>query len=173
MKPRVAPNAMNKNESIETEARLNARLVVEAAADRPEFSQVLHDRIMQSVREAPPRAVRGPVRRRLAPRLWMVGSATVAAVAILLAAWLARGVDPDSTAARPGPSIPPDPVTDLPDADDTPLAVVAAPAADRFAALVDATVSGSQWAFLDHDAQLAAGMVLNHIPFSTPQTDTP
>ncbi len=172
---------MNTNESIETEARLNARLIVEAAADRPEYSQALHDRIMQSVREAPPRAARGPARRRLAPRLWLAGSATVAAVAILLAAWLARGVDPDSTAARPGPSIPPngtagssaDPALGSPDADDTPLAVVAAPAADRFAALVDATVAGSQWAYLDHDARLAAGMVLNHIPFSTPQIDTP
>lgn len=164
---------MKTNEPIEAEARLNARLVIEAAADRPDFSQALHDRIMQSVRETPPRAARSPVRRRRASWLWMVGSATAAAVAILLAAWLARGVDPDSTAARPGPLVSPAPATDLPDADDTPLAVVAAPAADRFAALVDATVAGSQWAYLDHDAQLAAGMILNHIPFSTPETDTP
>ncbi len=169
---------MNTNESIETEARLNARLVAEATADRPTFSQALHDRIMQSVREAPPRTASGLVRRRLAFRLWIAGSATVAAVILLLAAWLARNVDPDARAVRPEPArprhgAPADPATDPPDADETPLAVVAAPAADQFAALVDATVTGSQWAYLDHDAQLAAGLVLDHIPFSSPTTDIP
>ncbi|MDZ7618028.1 MAG: hypothetical protein U1E05_13565 [Patescibacteria group bacterium] len=169
---------MNTNESNKLEARLKSRLIREAAADRPEFSQQLHDRIVQSLREAPPRGASYPAQPRLrqfrwSKRAWLAGSAA-AAVVIVLAAWLVRDAQRDTTAAGPAPPIASDgaPESGSSEADTTPLAVVAAPAADRFAAMVDATVAGSQWAYLDHDAQLATALVWNHIPFATSQTET-
>ena len=167
---------MSYHELPEEERRLLARLTVEAADERPEFSQTLHDRIMQSVREASPIVVRH-ARRRTILRRWVAGSA--AAVALLLAVWLVRGVDRHSTAEAPvphadGPLIP-DPGIAAPHDDqrETALTAVVPPAADRLTALVDATFSGSQWAYLDHDAQLAASMVLDHLPFELPVAEVP
>lgn len=167
---------MSYHELPEEERRLLARLTVEAADERPEFSQTLHDRIMQSVREASPTVVR-LARRRTVLRFWMAGSA--AAVALLLAVWPGRGVDRHSTAEAPVPHadgpVVPDPGTAAlhDDQRKTALTTVVPPAAGRLTALVDATFSGSQWAYLDHDARLAASMVLDHLPFELPAAEVP
>ncbi len=169
---------MNMNKSTEKEARLRARLTAEAEAGRPEFSQRLHDRIMQSIREASRPRARGFAPRRMAFLLSVAGSAV--AVAALLVFWLARDVDRESTAAHtPAPPAvdtgtdeAPQPDLALSPREET-LTSVAPPAADRLTALVDATFTGSQWAYLDHDARLAASLVLGHLPFELPVEEVP
>ncbi len=170
---------MNPNDSTEKEFLLHTRLTAEAEAERPEFSEPLHERIMRSVREAPRPASRRAVRRRAAFRLWAAGSA--AAVAVTLAVWVYSNADRNAAVERPSPPRP-GPVSPAPEVPPTPdttseeeasLAVVATPRADQLTALVDDTFAGSQWAYLDHDARLAAGMVLDHIPFGLSSSEEP
>ncbi len=158
---------MNTNDPMESEARLRAWLVSEAAADRPEFSQALHDRIMQSVRQAAPPTLRHTAGRRWTIRLAVAGSA--AAVAVLLAVWLVRSRLDNADVAHQTPLQPP---KSTPVEEETPLPVVT-PEPERLASLVDATFAGSQWAYLDHDAQLATGMVLSQIPLTFSAADVP
>ncbi len=171
---------MNPNKSNEKEARLHARLTAEAAVDRPEFSERLHRRIMQSVSAAPRPPAPAPARRRVALGFGLAGLA--ASAALVLGVWLARGVDQDSTAEQPSPprltrdvavEPSPEPALDPRDVPEASPAVATPPDADRVAALVDTTFTGSQWAYLDHDIRLMAGMVLDHIPFEFPEADAP
>jgi len=172
---------MNDHESPEHEDRLRARLSDEAAAERPEFSAALHERIMESVRQSP-QAAAAPIRgwRRIAPKILIAASAVAATV--VLALWFAQSADERSRAERPAPppaprevspESRPEPAIGPPGVDESSLAVAPTPDADGLTALVDATFAGSQWAYLDHDARLAADMVLSHFPFEFPETELP
>jgi len=164
------------------ERRLADRLKREAQATRPAFSEALHARICQSLRQG-----EVPVRRpgtegagqrpKVGPEAWSLWSATwwlrsgrwpVAIAATLLvgvslvAWWLGRPPGPE-----PGPSelvaIPTeslDPVAD-PDMITGPTARTA----EHVGALVDSTVSAGQWAYLDHDARIAFRLLMDQLPW--------
>jgi len=167
--------------SPEDQGRLAERLRREAAAERPAFSETLHRRIIAGVarRDIRPRPTAA---RRLGPRTWLTAAlvASVAVAATIAVSWYVdRGisdpavpqetvvvtpshVSPEHISPDPQPSEQPE--LDPLDAELYRLEVVASVTAQSVGSLVDATLRESQWAYLDHDARLAADMMLAQIP---------
>ena len=151
------------------------RLRAEAARSRPAFSEALHARICRAVQQY--RAEEGGTTRAAAGRhcgvRWAV--AAVAAAASLGAAILVWQAAPSGC----GPDIPPSSrLADqsapdggrLADAfdfqvDAHTVAGLAASVPSQIDALVDSAVAAQQWAYLDHDAQLALRMLADRLPF--------
>ena len=146
------------------------QLRFEAHRTRPAFSESLHARICRSVGQsemAPP--PRPAPRRRAGAVLIAAAVAASLAVAVLCWAWLRhgdRGPVPDPRhLVLPTPQekriIKPEPG---PDEDlQSPGEVPNNPAVD-FSLLVDSTLVNRRWAYLDHDARLAARMLLDQLP---------
>ena len=167
--------------SPEDQRRLAERLRREAAAERPAFSEALHRRIVAGVarRDIKPRPTAA---RRLGPRTWLT-AALVASVAVTAAIAVSRYANrsisdpaapqetvavtpshtsPDHTSPNPQPSEQPE--LDPLGPELGPLDAVAGVTAQSVGSLIDATLRESQWAYLDHDARLAADMMLAQIP---------
>jgi len=155
------------------ERRLAERLKREAQATRPAFSEALHTRICQSLRQG-----EVPVRRRgtvgwhwrhasgtrwLRSGWWPVAIAATLLLGVSLVGWwLGRPPGPG-----PGPSelvvVPagsPDPV-----ADPGMITGPTARTAEQVGVLVDSTVSAGQWAYLDHDARVAFRLLMDQLPW--------
>jgi hypothetical protein len=147
------------------------RLQYEARQTRPVFSDSLHARICRAVEQD---EMAEPLRPAAPQGLFRAGiAATVAAtlaVGVLYLVWQGN-----FTGARPKPGdlagaggqekdiVLPKP---MPDEDSpSPTDVPANPAVD-IGLLVDSTLTNRQWAYLDHDTQLAARMLLDQLPGS-------
>ncbi|MCX7428530.1 MAG: hypothetical protein NTW96_23255, partial [Planctomycetia bacterium] len=143
---------MADNRIGEQERELAERLRREAEASRPAFSEALHSRFVEAIRE---RAAQTGVERPaglLRRRPAYVGAVAACAAACLVVATLvvlrraeSPGPTPETptTTALAHPS--PDPLAGL-DA----LADVSNTAATDVGALVDSTLARKQWAYLDH-----------------------
>lgn len=168
--------------SPEDERRLAERLRSEAEAQRPAFSEELHRRIVDAVapRNVRPRTTGGR-------RTWLA-VALVAGVVIAATVAVSRYLDretpegpvPRETAVAPREKLPspepppqpklPPPQRKLPPPQPVeqprldPLDAVAGGTAETVGNLVDATLTKSQWAYLDHDARLAADLMLAQLP---------
>ena len=168
---------MVENVTPDDERHLAERLRREAAAERPAFSDELHRRIVEAVGAAKVQPGSSG-RRRLGPRAWL-SAALVASLAGAATVAVSRYLDRDEP---PGPApretavVPPDPAP-LPEAPQPkrllppderprldPLDAVAGGTAETVGGLVDATLTRSQWAYLDHDARVAADLVLSQLP---------
>jgi len=176
------------------ERRLAEYLRHEAEAERPAFSEALHRRIVAALPapEAAPRP--GNTRRpgpRLWLAAAVAAGVAVAAV-LLVSQVLDRDMPgppaPDGTAVLPRGETPPEdtPREKAPDENPgretvpfpgphdepqgetngelDPLGAVAGGTAANVDRLVDATLARSKWAYLDHDARLAANLMLAQIP---------
>jgi len=162
------------------ERRLAERLRREAEQQQPAFSEALHRRIVEALpsRETMPRPGGA---RRPAPRLWLA-AALVASIAVAAVLVVSRVLDhpapgpptPDETAAVPKQHTPrermprekaPSPEPDAGEQGELdPLGAVAGGTPANVDRLVDATLARSKWAYLDHDARLAANLMLDQIP---------
>jgi len=135
----------------------------EAEQTRPAFSESLHARICRAVEESSVAELPRPAAR---PRLVRVGIAAVVAATLAIGVFcLARHGAKPNTVAGPG-STDHDSVAPEPDEDLQPLADMPGNAAVDIGLLVDSTLTNRQWAYLDHDAQLAATMLLDQLPRS-------
>lgn len=136
------------------EERLAARLKLEAQATRPAFSEALHARICQALDDSEPPVPRRRLRWRWRDHWALVAIAATLLVGVSLAVWWSR--------KGPGP-------TEVP----SEVAVAAGPdmitgptvrAAEDVGMLVDSTFSEGQWAYLDHDAQVAVRLLMDQLP---------
>ncbi|HLA84413.1 MAG TPA: hypothetical protein VJL29_06440 [Thermoguttaceae bacterium] len=138
------------------EVDLERRLRAEATADRPEFSETLHARIVEALPAETMPILRRPTsverRRRLLAAL-----AASLVVAVGLAAWqLRRPSDPGSVIVSNGA---PDSTTES-----FAMDTVARTGGAEFGLMVDETLARGQWAYLDHDAKVAANMLMDQLP---------
>jgi hypothetical protein len=157
--------------SPDEERALAERLKGEAQASRPAFSEDLHARICGAVRAGQA----GPDR----PRDALAGRARWAYVALAAAclvgaaalAWrlttpaVSPANAPDTAKLPAGPSSPPtdlETLTGIPDR-----------TAEHVGALVESTLANQQWAYLDHDARLAADMLLDQFPLEIASAGQP
>jgi len=151
------------------------RLRREAQQTRPAFSESLHARIRDAVAQT---EMAEPPRPATARRLGPIRIATAVAATLLIGTlafvWYANfrsgtSPKPGEMARAGGPEHggqekiivepPPGPDEGLP----SPTEVPGNPAAD-IGLLVDATLTRRRWAYLDHDAQLAARLLLDQLP---------
>ncbi|MHC4399951.1 MAG: hypothetical protein ACYTG0_09750 [Planctomycetota bacterium] len=156
---------MNKRISTEDEKQLAERLRRDARGAKPDFSEGLHSRICQAVRQSEPPKSRRTQWFAWRRRRWLMAVAAALVISATLAAWwLSRpplpieGRDESKVAVDDTPT----PV------DDPPVPVVdpgLITGAEELWASVDTTLSAGQWAYLDHDARLAAEMLLDQLPF--------
>jgi hypothetical protein len=136
------------------------RLKREAAASRPAFSESLHARICRAIEQSKLQTARRP-----AAVQWRWAYAAIAAtllVGVSLVAWRL------SNAPGTGP---PPPVEDFVQ-DDSARPLRELPRLDQVdhtvtqvGSLVDSTLTAGQWAYLDHDARLAAELLIDQFPF--------
>ena len=149
---------------------LAQRLKSEATADRPEFSDELHARIVGAVRQTENFRDRGKTPSSLLPdsslrrfRWAFIGVAAACAVVVLTAAWWVGGrqvpqpggLQPEAPVARGQPSEPltsPDRIMEIADA-----------SSQRLTDAVD-SVALDRWAYLDHDAKVALDMLTDPLP---------
>ena len=160
------------------------RLRQEAKQTRPAFSESMHVRICRAVEQnemaEPPRPATRPRFRRTG--ITAAVAATLA-VGVLYFVWQGnspsgrfssgRPFSPDVSVPKPGDIVgtagrekavadaEPRPNEDLPSPTDVP----SNPAVE-IGLLVDSTVANRRWAYLDHDARLAANMLLDQLPGS-------
>jgi len=177
------------------EQQLIQRLRAEAAENRPEFSEELHRRICRALEQGPEQPARRPSRGWWAdgPR-WTIlgaGAAVATGIALLSAAMLLGWVGPNRPGERrdrmpvvenssdtpaehaPGPlegiagPLEPNQTPAPQDLEQTPAQVplLAEEAAVRVGLLVDATLEGRQWAYLDHDLRLGAELLVERLPW--------
>ncbi len=162
--------------SPENERRLADRLRREAEDRRPEFSESLHQRIVEATTwhkvQPRPAAFGRPELRAWLGAALAVGIAVVATVGV----WqyvhreAPQALQPRETAVLPpGEVAEPETGHDVPPVDVEqspldPLDAVAGGTAETVGNLVDATLRKSQWAYLDHDARLAADLMLAQLP---------
>ncbi len=141
-----------------------------ALASRPVFSEDLHAKILGAIQEkthekttvAPRHAT-----RHAAVSGWLaVAAASLLVGGVLLTWYVASNRIPS---AQPG-IVPPHPdvataQTDEPEMDLDELAGLANDAAKDLNVLVRSRLTEGQWAYLDHDARLAAEALLDQLPF--------
>ena len=171
---------MVKKETHEEDAALGELLQREAEQTRPAFSDELHARICRAVAEAdmaePPR----PADRRRVVRV-MIDVVVAVSLLIGVVYLIGQAVAPDPTELNPtvpNPTVPnpnnlagpgsTDHDVVEPEIDErlpTSIDVPANPAVD-LGLLVDSTLTNRRWAYLEHDAQLAADMLLAQLPGS-------
>jgi len=170
------------NDKHELDAQIRARLLAEAEASRPAFSESLHQRTMAAVRarasvspasREPERTLSPPARQSRPWRGWSLSIATALATCVMLwAGWRAwdsqRGPGQDR---GPAPQVAEQPVAVQPERDGG--LPISPPVSEELTALVDNTIAQSQWAYLDHDARLATDLVLSQLPFDLPSGDEP
>jgi hypothetical protein len=151
------------------------RLRNEARQTRPAFSESLHARICRAVEAS---KIAEPPRRVTPSRLGRIGIAAALAASLVVAvSYLVWQGSTPSGPASPRRLMPkPDNLADLngqenivvkpkrrPDEDlQSPTDVPGNPAVD-IGLLVDSTLTDRRWAYLDHDARLAARMLLTQL----------
>jgi len=160
------------NEDIYDEDDVLANLLQqEGEQTRPVFSESLHARICRAVEQS--ESVEAP-RPAARSRLVRVGLLAAAAATLAIGAfYLIRYDTTPQTAVRPDST---DQRTFGPEPDEDPQTLADEPvnAAVDIGLLVDSTLTKQQWAYLDHDAQLAASMLLDQLPGSiTRPEETP
>ncbi len=138
------------------------RLRHEARQTRPSFSESLHARICRAVEDNAVAEPRRPAAPTLPGRVGIAAAvAATLAVGLLYLAWpndsSTETVQKRPEMVEPRPSVDEElqPPTDIP----------GNPAVD-IGLLVDETLSDRRWAYLDHDVQLAASMLLDQLPGS-------
>lgn len=158
---------MSKRTIRSNERVLADRLRREAEASRPAFSEELHERICLVIeRGDAPSPLKMPssppeIPSRPKRRLWLTVAATLLLAGTSLLAWQL------SNSNTPGP------VTAI---DDGSIAMISQDL-DGFSEMTDNTMAGALlvdsalttegWAYLDHDARMATGLVLNQLPLDT------
>jgi len=148
------------------------RLEQEGRETRPVFSKALHARVCRAIEHCEMEELPRPAGASFRGR-WVYSAVAAALVVVaLLLAW--RNVVPKGPA--PGPvdvavSIPPEP---LPVDEMRSPAGATVDAAVEMGLLVDSTMTSQRWAYLDHDARLAAQMLIDQLPLDmTLPTDEP
>jgi anti-sigma factor RsiW len=142
------------------EDALAGRLKREAEALRPAFSEELHTRICRAVRQSGARPDRpAPVRSWSRRLVYAALAATLLISASLIALRLSR-----LELAPPGPRgvAPRIASTTDPLAGVEALIDVTDDAAEQVM-LVDSTLIDRQWAYLDHDVRMAAGLLIDQL----------
>jgi hypothetical protein len=143
------------------ERRLADRLKREAQATRPAFSEALHVRICEALKQCEAPVRQGIVTWWLRTGWWPVAIAATLLVSVSLVAWwLGRPPGPEAR-SREVVTIPiesPDPV-----ADPGMITGPTARTAEHVGMLVDSTVSAGQWAYLDHDARVAFRLLMDQL----------
>lgn len=156
----------------EQEKQLAERLKAEAQADRPAFSEALHDRIVRSVEEARVQPRPRPPTKWLGQPWLSVAIAGTLLIGGLVVAWQIRQraqsvpvpspgnllVEHDS---EPEPELP----GEGPSEDVNPLEALAERTPEDVAPIVDSALTDPQWAYLDHDMKLAANLLMDQLPF--------
>jgi len=139
------------------------RLKHEAEASRPAFSEALHGRIVEAIRQCesqPPSAAARSWWRQ--PRLLAVAAAVCLAITSLavwrLAVRSGPGPEPTDETAEV-PPVPDDPVPALDALVETPDGT-----ARRVGAILDGELTDRRWAYLDQDARLAAELLMDQLP---------
>lgn len=143
------------------------RLKLEAEASRPAFSETLHARIVQTIEQAieecetqppPPRG------RSWWRESWLLAVAAAVCLVITslavwrLAVWSGPRPDPIGGTAEvpssPDDSVPAlDALVEMPDG-----------TARRVGTYVDLELRDRRWAYLDHDARIAAELLMDQLP---------
>jgi len=147
----------------EEEKTLADRLRREARATCPAFSETLHAQIVRAVRQQGAQS-RRPPGKSWWQRRWAVAVAAAACLAITslavwrLAVWETPIPDPvEGTAlvpSTPDDSAPAlDALVELPDG-----------TAEGLGSAIDSALADQRWAYLDHDARIAAGLLLDQLP---------
>ena len=133
------------------------RLRHEAKQTRLPFSESLHARICRAVEESEMAEPRRPATPTLPGRVGIAAAvAATLVVGLLYVAW-----QNDSSIE----SVPkPDEIA-MDEELQPPIDIPSNPAVD-IGLLVDETLSDRRWAYLDHDVQLAANMLLDQLPNS-------
>ncbi len=146
----------------EDERELANRLKREARATEPAFSEALHARICRAVRDSGP-----PVRRRPPTFPWrhrwllLAAAATVVLGASWIASWLSR---PSGSAVRSPEAEVALVGTGDPAVEAEMITGPTAELAGQFGMLVDSTLETGRWAYLDHDARVAARFLMDQLP---------
>ena len=140
---------------------LGRALRAAARDDRPAFSESLHARIVAALPANSPRASRGwSASSRF--RQWSVAAlAGSLLVAFGLVAWQ---------------SMTPEPTTPLVAEDVTafdPVTMIARTDGAEVGLMLDQTLVRSQWAYLDHDAKIAANLLIEQLPFRVAASEQP
>ena len=161
---------MVKKDTHEENTALTELLKQEAEQTRPVFSGALHARICRAVDEADMAERPRPVDRRRLVRV-IIDVAVVASLVVGVFYLLYQGATPNPITPNPdsmaGPGstghgvVEPEPEEDLQTPIDMPVNTVV-----DIGLLVDSTLTNGRWAYLDHDAQLAANMLLDQLPSS-------
>lgn len=151
------------------------RLRQEAGQARPAFSESLHARICRSVEEAD---MAEPSRPTARPRLVRVGlaAAVAATLAVGVFSIIGQGIAPNPVTPNPGSLVnngaTSNGTTDYDIVEPEPDEAFQAPtdvpvnAVVDLGLLVDSTLTNQRWAYLDHDARLAATLLLDQLPGS-------
>ena len=149
---------------------LRSALKDDAAASRPVFSEELHAKIVGAIQEKT-RQKTSVALRRVPRRTAMAGWLAVAAASLLvggtLLAWHLASNRIPSTPPGIAPSRPAVVLAqaDEPEMDLDELAGLANDAAKDLDLLVRTRLTEGRWAYLDHDARLAAEALLDQLPF--------
>lgn len=143
--------------------RLADHLRQEARATRPEFSQELHERIRQAVRQDELLLARNPPAASWRQRLMPLTVAAALLLGVSLTAfWVSGPPDRGPEATRPAESV----KTTESVADPFELAGETGRAAEHLGLLMDSALSQQQWGYLDHDLQLAARLLIDQLPLA-------
>lgn len=152
---------MRKPTSSNDEKKLAEILKREAQETRPAFSESLHQRICDGIESEEPLTERfaPPAHwRRLAPVLAVAATVVISASAVVW--WLSRpsAVLPELAEAP----------VETETVDEAPDFAVMANATDdtveQLSLLVETTLTDPQWAYLDHDLQLAVRLLMEQFP---------
>ena len=144
---------------------LEQQLRREAASDRPEFSEALHNQIISAISTDAPRSPRAA--KRSTNRRWPLTAAAAAVLLVVgLATWQFLADNRQQQA-----SLKPD--TPIQDSQIIAIEAVSRANGAEMGLLVDDALSQSQWAYLDHDARVAADLLINQFPFELAMSDQP
>ncbi len=167
---------MVKRNTSQDERALADRLKREAEASRPAFCEALHAKICRAVASTTIGPGRPPVERRGKPATSRrhrayAAVAAACAVSVLLVVWQAVNspqtpTDPPPVAdqlPRDSANRPSESPADLL-ADFNALVDLTGGAPQRVEETVESTLFAGQWAYLDHDARLAASLLIDPLP---------
>jgi hypothetical protein len=157
------------------------RLRQEALDGRAEFSDAVHQRLCETIRRcdvAPSPAADEPILIRRVSLGWPVAATAACLIVAATIGWQvfrnARNPRPPSDLPQVvrAPAVGSEPVP--PSAEFRPVPAAHYPAPGEIVALVDSTMTSSQWAYLEHDAQVAWKLFAEAVPLRpTPRHASP